>query len=53
MKPAPTVIYIVFNRTDKTVEAAFYEYEDAVKDLEDWRRIEPNCKFIILAIGIQ
>lgn len=53
MKPAPTVIYIVFNITDNTIEAAFYEYEDAVKDCEDWRRIEPDCKFIILAMGIE
>ena len=44
----PSLIYLVTNETDRTVESCFYNYADAIKEFEKWEKAKPRKVFMVV-----
>lgn len=48
----PSFIYLVTNETDRTIESCFYKLLDAKKECEEWEKMKPQKKFMIIEAEI-
>jgi hypothetical protein len=45
-------IYLVTNKTDRTVESAWSNFEEAKKECQEWEKIKPQKEFMVVELPI-
>jgi len=48
----PSSIFLVTNETDRTVESAWYNFEDAKKECEQWEKMKPQKSFMVVDLDV-
>lgn len=48
----PSFIFLVTNETDRTVESAWYNFEDAKKECEQWEKMKPQKSFMVVDLDV-
>lgn len=48
----PSSICLVTNETERTVESAHKDFEDAKKEVEDWRRHKPRNDYAVVSLEL-
>lgn len=45
-------IYLITNETDKIVESAWSNFEDAKKECQHWEKMKPQKEFMVAELAI-
>ena len=48
----PSSIFLVTNETDRTVESAWHNFEDAKKECEQWVKMKPQKNFMVVDLDV-
>lgn len=48
----PSSIFLVTNETERTVESAWYNFEDAKKECKQWEKMKPRKIFMVVELDV-
>jgi hypothetical protein len=48
----PSFIFLVTNETERTVESAWYNFQDAKKECKKWEKMKPRKDFMVVELSI-